>query len=321
MNETNRWLDGCGDIMIMISARGRSSFSLLPESLASNYLLVRSITRLLLTTISWFHSQAVTRKYDHHTNAQLYMWHGLYVREIMHTSCHQYRLYGLSLSNDRLHAFSSKITANLTFLPCVRALYSCASRYMWDWFAIRNTTVSYWHSSLHNQPHCQADLICLACLAWTHRFILSQVVSRFDLYSCNLHTCWQRLIASWAWTHGGSSNIDHRSYGQFVNRLEICSSQMMQVRNLLTIIFLRDRTLGMSLWRGPQTSTTRFYDQVVNRFEVCSFWMVKVRNLPTIFSLRSNVAYHITITVLIGGNIELLVWSNTQCMWWYLLLT
>ncbi|KAG2085948.1 hypothetical protein BD769DRAFT_1717402 [Suillus cothurnatus] len=119
MNETNRWLDGCGDIMIMISARGRSSFSLLPESLISNYLL------------------AVTHKYDHHTNAQLYMWHGLYVREIMHTSCHQYGLYGLSLSNDRLHAFSLKITANLTFLPCLELTDLSLAKWLTDSIFIR----------------------------------------------------------------------------------------------------------------------------------------------------------------------------------------
>jgi len=39
MNATNRWLYGCGNIMI--STRGRSSFSLLPVSLASNYLSVQ----------------------------------------------------------------------------------------------------------------------------------------------------------------------------------------------------------------------------------------------------------------------------------------
>jgi len=76
----------------------------------------------------------------------------------------------------------------------------------------------------------------------------------------------------------------------------------MQVRNLPTIIFFYDRALGMSSWRGPQTSIIRLYDQVVNRFEVCSFWMVQVRNLPTNHFLQDlNVAHHSTMTVVYWG--------------------
>jgi hypothetical protein len=194
---------------------------------------------------------------------------------------------------------------------------------MWDWFAVRNTTVSYCHSSLQ---HHRTDLIRLACLGRFFSIIFNQVADSFDINcACSLETCRQRffsLIAPWAWTHRGPSNVNHRSHGQVGNRLEIWSSWMMQVRNLPTIIFLYDCTLSMSSWRGPQTSTIRLYDQVVNRFEVCSSSMVQVRNLPTNHFLQDlNVAYHSTMTVVYRGNIELPVSSNTQYMWWYLLLT
>jgi hypothetical protein len=139
MNARNCWLDGCGNIII--SARGRSIFLFLPASLASNYLWVHLITQLLLTTISWLHLQAVRHKYDHHMDAQRYMWPGPYMHEIVHTSCHQYGPYGLSLSNNRIlstvtHILIENSHSHLVCMLCTAVRVGICSPTHWDWFAI-----------------------------------------------------------------------------------------------------------------------------------------------------------------------------------------